>query len=81
LEGNKVAWVYIDRATIVGLVELGNISYMDTDCKLHIPYGNIIVDGYKYNYEWYRISSINSETINYSSPMNPDEIFFITMKE
>lgn len=78
---SKVAWVYIDRATIVGLVEFGSISYMDTDCKLHIPYGNIVVDGYKYNYEWYRISSVDSETLSYNSPMNPDEILFITMKD
>ena len=77
----KVAWVYIDQPTIISLVELGGMSYMDIDTKLHIPYGNIVVDGFKDSYKWYRISSIDSNTISYKAPADPDEFLFITMKD
>jgi len=78
---SKVAWVYIDKATISNLVELGSISYMDSNTKFHISYGNIVVEGYKDNYKWFRISSIDSNTISYQSPEDPDDILFVTIKD
>ena len=78
----RVAWIYIDKATIGGLGEqCKGIIYMDTNSKLHIPYGNIIIEGYNNNYEWNRIYSIDSDDICYSLPSDPNEILFITMKD
>ena len=77
----KVAWVYIDAATIARFANLGGISYVDIDTQLHIPYGNIVIDGYKGGLKWYRISSIASNTISYKVPVDPDEFFFITIKD
>ena len=78
LEG-KVAWVYIDKATIKSLGDIGGIPYVDTNSKLHILCGDIVVDAYKDNYDWYRISSV--KVISYKAPTDPDEILFVTMKD
>lgn len=81
LEG-KVAWIYIDKATIVNLGEqCEGLIYRDTNYKLHIPYGNVVVDGYSDIYVWNRICSIDSDSVCYRVPSDPDEIFFITIKD
>jgi len=79
---SKVAWIYIDKATIVDLGEqCKDIIYMDTNSKLHIPYGNIIIEGYNNNCEWNRIYSIDFNDICYSLPPDPNELLFITIKD
>lgn len=80
--GEKVAWIYINKAAISSLSEeCEGITYIDTNSKLHIPYGSIIVDGYNNIYEWSRICSIESNIVSYSLPSDPDEILFITVKD
>lgn len=78
----KVAWIYIDKVTISSLAEQSEgITYMDTNSKLHIPYGNVIVERYNDICEWNRIYSIDSNDVCYMLPSDPNEILFITMKD
>jgi len=81
LEG-KTAWIYINQVTIASLAEQSEgIVYMDTNSKLHIPYGNVIIEGYNDICEWNRIYSIDSNDICYRLPEDPNEILFITVKD
>lgn len=73
-------WIYIDQLTVEYLREIKGVSYMDTYCKLHIPYGNIVVEGYNIDNSWYRIHSINSEQICFDVVADPDEFLFITIE-
>lgn len=79
-ESNNKSWIYIDEATINYLKDICGISYMDNDSKLHIPYGNIIVDGYGNDYAWHRIVSINSEALCFNAVADPVDIIFITIE-
>lgn len=74
-------WIYIDQLTIDMLVQKDGVSHVDSESRLHIPYGNIIIDGYRFDdYAWYRIHSINAENVKYGTAVDPKEIFFISIK-
>ena len=76
---NKSVWIYIDRMTVNQLCDIHGLPFISSrDYRLHIPYGNIVVDGYKEGDGWCRIISINSDTLNFNSVKDPEEILFIS---
>lgn len=74
-------WIYIDQLTIDILAKKQSLCYVDINGKLHISYGNIIVEGYSfYDYSWYKIESIDTEKVKYTAAANPDGIYFIEIR-
>ena len=80
--GKKVGvWFFIDKRTIDALASKEGVPYCDSTGKLHIPYGNIIVDGYGFEkYSWNRINFIDSNEVIYEAAMDPKEIFFLSIQ-
>jgi hypothetical protein len=74
-------WIYIDQLTIDILAKKQSLCYMDTNGKLHIAYGNIIVEAYSHDYSWYKLELIDSENIKYSAAADPEEIIFIQIRK
>lgn len=74
-------WFFVDKRTIEILSSKEGVPYSDSEGKLHIPYGNIIVDGCSFKeYSWNRINFICSDEVVYEAAMDPEEIFFVSIQ-